>query len=173
MPERFKNPPLVELVAELRWSKGGLMNSPEGAGQTLFMLPAGQYEEFFMRFGSKIGSLGYDRLERIVPSGFPAPPIQVTYRFRKKSCGARVEGQRSKPRRWPLRLHRSSDRRQRLHPERQRRSARRRFFDRTRGRRRDSRCVPATPSRACLPTCRPAPLQRAPRRRLPTISAAR
>lgn len=83
MSERFKNPPLVELVAELRWGSGGIVAGPPGAGQVV-MVTAGQYEEFFMKFGSKIGTLGYERIERIIPPGFPAPAFQATYRFRKK-----------------------------------------------------------------------------------------
>jgi uncharacterized protein (TIGR04255 family) len=82
MPERFKNPPLVELVAELRWG-GGTVLPGTGAG-SFVMVPSGQYEELYLRFGSKVGALGYDRIERIVPPGFATPPFQATYRFRKK-----------------------------------------------------------------------------------------
>jgi len=83
MPKRFKNPPLVELIAELRWGTAGIVAGPQGAPQ-LVMATGSQYEEFFMRFGSKIAALGYERIERIIPPGFPAPPFQATYRFRKK-----------------------------------------------------------------------------------------
>jgi uncharacterized protein (TIGR04255 family) len=86
MRERFKNPPLVELIAELRWDSGGVLRrsaEPLAAGQILLAV-AGQHEEFFMRFGSKAGAVGYDLFERVVPQGFPAMPFQVIYRFRKK-----------------------------------------------------------------------------------------
>jgi uncharacterized protein (TIGR04255 family) len=86
MRERFKNPPLVELIAELRWgSSGGVLSAaqPQGAAPILLAL-TGQHEEFFMRFGSKAGAVGYDLVERVLPQGFPAMPFQVVYRFRKK-----------------------------------------------------------------------------------------
>src|SRR5215471_16972408 len=75
MPERYRNPPLVELIGELRWGSSG----------SSFPLPPGSHEEFFMRFGSRAGAVGYERVERLVPPGFPAPPFQAVYRFRKKA----------------------------------------------------------------------------------------
>jgi uncharacterized protein (TIGR04255 family) len=87
MRERFRNPPLVELIAELRWgSSGGLISSdqPQDVGAML-MAFTGQHEEFFTRFSSKAGAAGYDLVERVLPQGFPAMPFQVVYRFRRKS----------------------------------------------------------------------------------------
>lgn len=82
MADRYKNAPLVELVAEVRWGTGGVVGAPpQGAGPV--MVATGQYEEFFMRFGSRLGTLGYDRIERLVPPGFPTLPFQTIYRFRK------------------------------------------------------------------------------------------
>jgi uncharacterized protein (TIGR04255 family) len=79
MDERYRHPPLVELIAELRWG------SPIPSRQPPFLLPTGSHEEFFMRFGSKAGVLGYERVERLVPPGFPpVVPFQPIYRFRKK-----------------------------------------------------------------------------------------
>ncbi len=43
-----------------------------------------QYEEFFMRFGSGAGGIGFDLIERVIPPRFPTMPFQVVYRFRKK-----------------------------------------------------------------------------------------
>jgi uncharacterized protein (TIGR04255 family) len=89
MPERFRNPPLIELVAELRWGSGGIggvvatPTNPQTGG--LVLVPIGRYEEFFMRFGQKAGAHGYDLVERILPPGFPASPFQTVYRFRRKS----------------------------------------------------------------------------------------
>jgi uncharacterized protein (TIGR04255 family) len=79
MPKRYKYPPLVELVAEVRWGPGG---PPPSVGS--IVLAASQYEEFFMRFGSKVATLGYDRFERLVPPGFSSLPFQAIYRFRKE-----------------------------------------------------------------------------------------
>jgi uncharacterized protein (TIGR04255 family) len=81
MSKRFKNPPLVELAAEIRWGAAAAM--PQAQGQVIVLSP-GQFEEFFMRFSSSVGALGYDRVERIIPPGFPTSPFQATYRFRKK-----------------------------------------------------------------------------------------
>jgi uncharacterized protein (TIGR04255 family) len=82
MPERYKHPPLAELVAELRWGSGNIM--PTAQQSPVLLVAAGQYEEFFMRFGSKVGAHGYERVERIVPPGFPTMPFQAIYRFRQK-----------------------------------------------------------------------------------------
>jgi uncharacterized protein (TIGR04255 family) len=82
MAERFENAPLVELIAELRWMAGAI--APQGQPQpaTIIFAP-NQNEAFFMRFGSKIGAIGYGLIDRIVPAGFPPMPFQATYRFRK------------------------------------------------------------------------------------------
>jgi len=49
------------------------------------VLAGGTHEEFFMRFGTRVGALGYEQVERIVPPGFPSLPFQAIYRFRKKA----------------------------------------------------------------------------------------
>ena len=51
----------------------------------MIVLAGGTHEEFFMRFGSRVGALGYEQVERIVPPGFPSLPFQAIYRFRKKA----------------------------------------------------------------------------------------
>jgi uncharacterized protein (TIGR04255 family) len=85
MRERFRHPPLVELIAELRWSGVRVpAGQPQGAGPILMALSS-QHEEFFMRFGSRAGAIGYDLIERIIPHGLPALPFQqAIYRFRRK-----------------------------------------------------------------------------------------
>jgi uncharacterized protein (TIGR04255 family) len=80
MAERYRHPPLIELIAELRWGSPLPTTQPPGG----FLLGTGLHEEFFMRFGSRAGALGYERVERLVPPGFPAVPFQAIYRFRKK-----------------------------------------------------------------------------------------
>jgi len=80
MPERYRHPPLVELIAELRWSPFAPRQP-----QSPFLLATGSHEEFFTRFGSRAGALGYERVERLVPPGFPATLHQTIYRFRKKA----------------------------------------------------------------------------------------
>lgn len=79
----FKNPPLVELVAELRW--GLPASSVQGLGNSaisLSTLSSNKSEEFFMRFGSKVAAVGFSRFERIVPAGFPLMLYQPVYRYR-------------------------------------------------------------------------------------------
>ena len=61
MPERFRSPPLVELVAELRW--GPLLVPSQAQG--VIVLAPGPYEEFFTRFGSRVSAFGYDWAERL------------------------------------------------------------------------------------------------------------
>jgi uncharacterized protein (TIGR04255 family) len=93
MIDRFENAPLVELAAEVRWGTGGVvgqapqgfLGQPQGAGAVMFA--ANQYEDFFMRIGSKAGALGYDLSQRVVPPGFPQLPFQAVYRFRNKAQG--------------------------------------------------------------------------------------
>jgi uncharacterized protein (TIGR04255 family) len=80
MRERYRHPPLVELIAELRWGSAIPASQPQGP----ILLVTSSHEEFFMRFGSKAGALGYERVERLIPAGFPAMPFQAIYRFRKK-----------------------------------------------------------------------------------------
>jgi uncharacterized protein (TIGR04255 family) len=83
MPESFKNAPLVELVAELRWGPQ-VAPMPGGANPVLAVVP-GQHEDFFNRFSSSVAALGYERAERILPPGFPAVPGQATLRYRKRA----------------------------------------------------------------------------------------
>lgn len=80
----FANPPLVELVAELRWVAGASVASTPGQPLTLqFPLPAPQLDETFSRFSEQVATKGFGMSERLVPVGFPYFPFSVVYRFRK------------------------------------------------------------------------------------------
>jgi len=81
----FETPPLVELIAELRWGSPNLPqpNAP-GIGITIQVSPSTSQEEFFDRFADAIASHGFGRAERLVPPGFSIP-FQPVYRFRKSS----------------------------------------------------------------------------------------
>ena|SRR5271165_875131 len=82
----FENPPLVELIAELRWGIPSILPaSQQSVGFVLPIptVPSSRLEEFFMRFGSRIAADGFGRFERVVPPGFPLLPFQPVYRFRK------------------------------------------------------------------------------------------
>lgn len=81
----FANPPLVELIAELRWVPGiaGPVNSQ--AGTATIQLPLGFGEESLERFRRSIAQKGFAASERLVPVGFPLIPFTVAQRFRKPS----------------------------------------------------------------------------------------
>ena len=88
----FSNPPLVELVAELRWVPGVASTSatpqPQGgnlvlqAGTIQFPLTSQYQEETFSRFSNHAAAKGFLISERLVPVGFSLP-FSVVYRFRK------------------------------------------------------------------------------------------
>ncbi len=81
----FANPPLVELVAELRWGPGPIGSPVQTAGAGIIQFPlASQYsEETFTNFSALVAGKGFGISERLVPVGFPYFPFSVVYRFRK------------------------------------------------------------------------------------------
>jgi uncharacterized protein (TIGR04255 family) len=94
----FSNPPLVELIAELRWIPGGVGNAhvvpqPQGGNQLLhaitiqFPLASPYQEESFSRFSNQVAAKGFAISERLSPVGFPVLPFTVVYRFRKAPGG--------------------------------------------------------------------------------------
>ncbi len=81
--KQFKNPPIVELIAELRWGTPPVMEVTPGK---LLELPIGSFsahELFYKKFADKIAGNGYSQLERLIPEGFPSMPFQPVYRYRK------------------------------------------------------------------------------------------
>lgn len=90
----FKNAPLVELVAELRWTEppaeGGAPTplAPQGVGQQpILVFSSNAVEEFLMRVGGEVYQRGYCLAERLVPPGFPLMPSQAVYRYRSADDG--------------------------------------------------------------------------------------
>jgi uncharacterized protein (TIGR04255 family) len=83
MNERFDAPPLVEIIAELRWDVG-TPKLPNGAPVPMPILPpmAQPYEACFTNFGAAMGGLGFHNSERVVPSGFPWMAQQPVMRYR-------------------------------------------------------------------------------------------
>ena len=85
----FDKPPLVELIAELRWGAPAMVIPIGGPGGTAgtaspsMSVSSTRQEELFMRFGAKVANESYSRFERIVPPGFPLFPFQPVYRYRK------------------------------------------------------------------------------------------
>jgi uncharacterized protein (TIGR04255 family) len=82
----FSNPPLIELIAELRWIPGQISPPvPEAAAPGTIQLPlVPQYvEQTFSNFSNQVAQRGFGMSERLVPVGFPYFPLSVVYRFRK------------------------------------------------------------------------------------------
>jgi len=80
----FEIPPLVELIAELRWGAPDLPQPiPAGIGFSFQVTPSTSQEQFFSRFADAIASYGFGRVERLVPPGFGIIPFQPAYRFKK------------------------------------------------------------------------------------------
>jgi uncharacterized protein (TIGR04255 family) len=75
----FEKAPVVELIAELRWSPPGTINT--GGGLLSVTFGAGG-EEFFQHFGNQVAKHGFTKAERVTPAGFPVLWHQVVWRFR-------------------------------------------------------------------------------------------
>ncbi|MHC0465111.1 TIGR04255 family protein [Kosakonia cowanii] len=83
MKEQFKNSPLVELIAEVRWNAG---TNTEG-----FVMPGDslqQHEDFFKRLTHEVANIGYTTSERLLPQGFPFPGQAPVMRFKKSVVDA-------------------------------------------------------------------------------------
>ena len=85
----FKNAPLVEIIAELRWlppylvpQGGQLEGVPPQVMMPIPMFNANKAEEFYMRFGGVAYQAGFQRSERLVPPGFPVQLGQAIYRYK-------------------------------------------------------------------------------------------
>ena len=83
MTVTFKNAPLVELVAELRWGGSPQMVQPDMPIVMQGMGP--DLDQFFMRLGGEVYQHGFKRAERLVPPGFPVFPYQPVMRYRKEN----------------------------------------------------------------------------------------
>jgi uncharacterized protein (TIGR04255 family) len=82
MSVTYKNAPLVELVAEVRWGSVLPAVAPGQPPFPQFTFPKAKDEELFMHFGALAAAMGYARFERLLPPAFPIPPNQVACRFR-------------------------------------------------------------------------------------------
>lgn len=76
----FRNPPLIEMIAELRWSESAQTDMP-------FIPPGanGLVEEMFLLWTARMGALGYEHVERLVPPHFPLPLDAPTLRVKQKT----------------------------------------------------------------------------------------
>lgn len=82
MSVTYKNPPLVEIITELRW--GPPAQEVRDGNRAVFRLRGfnAKDEEVFMHFAAIAAQNDYSRLERLVPAGIPFPVNQVVCRFR-------------------------------------------------------------------------------------------
>lgn len=93
MSKTYKNPPLIELIAEVRWTAPqlqlGNVNFIDGhIPGSDHNFGAGQPEELYMHFGAIAVQHGYSNFERLVPPGFPVQAHQAVYRYKNPSESA-------------------------------------------------------------------------------------
>jgi uncharacterized protein (TIGR04255 family) len=80
----FENPPVVELIAELRWLPAGVRmaaDNPANVEIPPAFFAAGQPDALFMTFGGRVGQDGYTQIERLMPAGMPPIPFQPIFRY--------------------------------------------------------------------------------------------
>lgn len=83
MPISYDNPPLIELIVELRWGTPAFLLPSAVAGTDAGAAITPQIaEHLFMHFGAVASGESYGRFERVIPPGFPLAPFQVAYRYR-------------------------------------------------------------------------------------------
>lgn len=76
------SPPLLELIAEVRWdvSDGSTSVGVPGA-PVQFQVVTADHEPFLQRFGDACRRLGFTYTERLLPPGMPSMPGQPAYKF--------------------------------------------------------------------------------------------
>ncbi|WP_440780179.1 TIGR04255 family protein [Pseudomonas syringae] len=86
MKERFDNPPLLEIIAELRWD---LPSVVQHSGVPTPVLPplAQSLESDIEGFAAQIATLGFENVERMVPQGFPWMTGGPVFRYTHNSNG--------------------------------------------------------------------------------------
>lgn len=83
MTMTFSNAPLLEVVAELRW---GEIPPPPVPGVPMLLPGRPDAETFFIRLGGELHQYGFNRVERVIPPGFPLLPFQPVYRYRSDTA---------------------------------------------------------------------------------------
>ena len=84
----FRNAPLVEVVADVRWTAGvvcaidtGCSSARDCFAPLTLLFPTTQLEGFLIQFGAAIYNDGFQRAERLIPPGVPIPWGQPVMRF--------------------------------------------------------------------------------------------
>ncbi|MEE4698586.1 hypothetical protein V2K91_25415 [Pseudomonas alliivorans] len=84
MATTFRNAPLIEVIAEIKWGVGSI--PPEVFAQMSsgigLQVEGGDSEAFYSRVSEEVAARGITRAERLMPPGFPVFPGQVVYRYR-------------------------------------------------------------------------------------------
>lgn len=88
----FEKPPLIELMAEVRWGiptiplvQSGAVGAfpiPILAGQPVQFTTSGSFEPFFAEFAKHVRELGFTLQERTVPANVVVPPYKSVWRWR-------------------------------------------------------------------------------------------
>ena len=83
----YRNPPLLELIVELRWGVPNFQIPVQVAVTTDPTIaqvdaPSLNDELLFSKFSAVAATNGFGRSERVIPAGFPIPPYNVVVRFR-------------------------------------------------------------------------------------------
>ena len=83
----FKNPPLAEIVAEVRWDVEPQIGTTLQAGPFIpaSLSTAMQHEELYANFSKLAATIGFTSVERLIPQGFPALPYRPVYRYHSVS----------------------------------------------------------------------------------------
>jgi uncharacterized protein (TIGR04255 family) len=88
MSESFRNAPLLELIAEVRWQPP-YATVPTVQPGVQVSLPIGfgsiQIDNFLHQFGGEVYKRGFQRMERVYPSGLPIVQGQTIARYRSDS----------------------------------------------------------------------------------------
>jgi uncharacterized protein (TIGR04255 family) len=83
----FAKPPLVELIAELRWDAlhAQLGQQPAPFNSIPLLIGGSSHEQFYRAFGEALYQSGFHISERLIPLGFPSPAFTVVYRYRNEN----------------------------------------------------------------------------------------
>jgi len=82
---RFQNPPLVELVVELKWASTGGGQLPVGipAGRPYPIPPQPDHNTFISSFRELAAEAGWSQSERLIPQGLPYMVYQPAMRIQQ------------------------------------------------------------------------------------------
>lgn len=88
MATTYAKAPLIELIAEVRWTPQGSTivgpTTPQQARLPALFLGGTKQEEFYMHLGGVLLKYGFNRSERLSPPGMPFTLHQPVYRFKSE-----------------------------------------------------------------------------------------